>query len=916
MPTRPSAAAFRFAALLAFLSLASIGAAQQTTRSQNDPRPVARAALRQGEITIDGRVDESAWAAATPITELTQSRPDEGKPATQRTELRILYDEAALYIGARMFDSLGAKGVRSALARRDQVMNGGNNLTSDRIALVFDTFRDKNSRNWFELNPDGVKGDHQNGDPSYDPVWEGAAKIDSLGWTAEFRIPFSQLRFSRAVDQVWGMQIWREVNRRNEQDMWAFWRSNEYGGPAYFGTLEGIKVSSRPRQMEIVPYATTRSKLERAQPGDPFHSNAEMTYRAGGDVKVNLTSNLTLDATVNPDFGQVEVDPAVVNLSVFETTFSEKRPFFVSNSQYFSTGGFNCYFCSNVSSLNLIYTRRIGRSPQLAGLLSGRSDFVDAADATTILGAGKVTGRTSNGITVGVMDALTNRERARFRSVGLTTDSTLEVEPLANYFIGRLRKDFRGGSTRIGTITTLVNRDLTNPDEVARLRSNAQGLGFDIDHHWASREYAFNVQSVVTHIGGDTAAIRRAQFSSARYYQRPGRTETTDGLFSTEFDPTRRNLYGYGLYARLAKETGNWLWETTQNWRSPGFEVNDLGSLSRADYKWMLFNVFRQWTTPGSWYRNMYTIWGAQTQDNYDGDKNEGDVHVWWQATFKNYMNVSSFLLFHPSTYDERLTRGGPTVMHYGYNMWSTNFGTDSRRQIVGNMQVQVIKPVDNTEGGRVAYYPSVTLKPSSRILLTLSPSLDLDNTAQQYVTAVSDQTVAPQFAGTRYVFGRLEQKTFSMDTRVNMTFTPNLTLEMFAQPFLASGKYTSFKEFAEVKSRHMYFFGRDNGSTVVRNTDAQNGATTGYTIDPDGAAGIAPPFTFDNPDFNLRALRGTGVLRWEYRPGSTLYFVWTQERNGFDQFGDFNFSRDRSALFRDRPTNVFQIKGTYWIGR
>ena len=916
MPTRPSAAAFRFAALLAFLSLASIGAAQQTTRSQNDPRPVARAALRQGEITIDGRVDESAWAAATPITELTQSRPDEGKPATQRTELRILYDEAALYIGARMFDSLGAKGVRSALARRDQVMNGGNNLTSDRIALVFDTFRDKNSRNWFELNPDGVKGDHQNGDPSYDPVWEGAAKIDSLGWTAEFRIPFSQLRFSRAVDQVWGMQIWREVNRRNEQDMWAFWRSNEYGGPAYFGTLEGIKVSSRPRQMEIVPYATTRSKLERAQPGDPFHSNAEMTYRAGGDVKVNLTSNLTLDATVNPDFGQVEVDPAVVNLSVFETTFSEKRPFFVSNSQYFSTGGFNCYFCSNVSSLNLIYTRRIGRSPQLAGLLSGRSDFVDAADATTILGAGKVTGRTSNGITVGVMDALTNRERARFRSVGLTTDSTLEVEPLANYFIGRLRKDFRGGSTRIGTITTLVNRDLTNPDEVARLRSNAQGLGFDIDHHWASREYAFNVQSVVTHIGGDTAAIRRAQFSSARYYQRPGRTETTDGLFSTEFDPTRRNLYGYGLYARLAKETGNWLWETTQNWRSPGFEVNDLGSLSRADYKWMLFNVFRQWTTPGSWYRNMYTIWGAQTQDNYDGDKNEGDVHVWWQATFKNYMNVSSFLLFHPSTYDERLTRGGPTVMHYGYNMWSTNFGTDSRRQIVGNMQVQLIKPVDNTEGGRVAYYPSVTLKPSSRILLTLSPSLDLDNTAQQYVTAVSDQTVAPQFAGTRYVFGRLEQKTFSMDTRVNMTFTPNLTLEMFAQPFLASGKYTSFKEFAEVKSRHMYFFGRDNGSTVVRNTDAQNGATTGYTIDPDGAAGIAPPFTFDNPDFNLRALRGTGVLRWEYRPGSTLYFVWTQERNGFDQFGDFNFSRDRSALFRDRPTNVFQIKGTYWIGR
>ncbi|HMG70635.1 MAG TPA: DUF5916 domain-containing protein [Gemmatimonadaceae bacterium] len=916
MPRRQSVPILRFAPLCALLSFAipTPSAAQQTTRSQNDPRPVAQATLRQGEIAIDGRLDDAAWAAAKPITELIQAVPDEAKPPSQKTEIRILYDASAIYIGARMFDSLGAKGVRSALARRDQVMNGDNNLTSDKISFVFDTFRDKNSRSWFELNPDGVKGDHQNGDPSYDPVWEGATKIDSLGWTAEFRIPFSQLRFSRATDQIWGMQIWRTVDRRNEQDMWAFWRSNEFGGPAYFGTLEGIKVASQPRQVELIPYLTTRSKLEKPRLGDPYHSSTDMNYRAGGDMKLNLTSNLTLDATVNPDFGQVEVDPASVNLSVFETTFQEKRPFFVSNSQYFSTGGFSCFFCSNVSSLSLIYTRRIGRSPQLSGLLSGQSDFMDAADATTILGAGKITGRTSKGITVGVMDALTNRETARFRPIGETEDATLEVEPLTNYFIGRLKKDFRGGATRLGTITTMVNRSLSNPEEVSRLRSNAQAFGLDLDHYWANRQYSFNVQTALTHIGGDTAAIRSAQFSSARYYQRTGRTETTDGLFSTTFDPNRRNLYGYGFYARLAKETGNWLFETTQNWRSPGFEANDLGVLGRADYKWMLVNVFRQWTTPGSWYRNLYTIWGGQQQWNYEGDRNEMDYHAWVQATFKNYMNFSTFVLLHPSTYDERLTRGGPTAIRYGYNMLSTNFGTDSRRRIVGNAQVQYIRPVDNEEGGRVAYYPSVTIKPSSRVLLTLSPSLDLDNTAQQYVDAISDATVAPGFAGTRYVFGRLEQRTFSMDTRVNMTFTPNLTLEMFAQPFLASGKYTKFKEFAELKSRHMNEFGRDNGSTVQKNTDPQTGAIT-YTIDPDGP-GASQSFTIDNPDFNLRSLRGTGVLRWEYRPGSTLYFVWTQQRDGSDQFGDFNFSRDRSALFRDRPTNIFQIKGTYWIGR
>jgi hypothetical protein len=710
------------------------------------------------------------------------------------------------------------------------------------------------------------------------------------------------------------MQIWRATDRLNEQDMWAFWRNNEYGGPAYFGTLEGITVNSRPRQVELVPYVTTRSKFERARPGDPYHSNSELTNRIGGDAKVNLTSNLTLDATVNPDFGQVEVDPAVVNLSVFETTFQEKRPFFVSNSQYFSTGGFSCYFCSNVSSLNFIYTRRIGRSPQLAGLLSGRSDFMDAADATSILGAGKVTGRTSSGITVGILDAITNREKARFRPSGSTVDNTQEIEPLSNYFIGRLRKDFRGGATRIGTIATIVNRSLTNPDEVARMRSNAQATGLDLDHHWANRAYTLNVQTALTHIGGDTSAIRLAQTASARYYQRPGRNQTADGLFSTRFDPTRRDLYGYGFYARVAKETGDLLWETSQNWRSPGFEANDMGVLNRADYRWMHANAVRQWTIPGSWYRNIWMTVGAQQQFNYDGDRNDMDYHAYWQATFKNYMNFSIFDIVHPSNYDERLTRGGPTEIRSGYNLVSGYLTTDSRSRVVEQLQVQYSTPRDNSEGGRLSFYPTVSIKPSSRILVSVSPSFDHDFTAQQYVTAVSDPTAPAGFAGTRYVFGRLEQKTFSVDTRTNVTFTPNLTLELFAQPFLASGRYTSFKEFAEPKSRRMNFFGRDNGSTVS-STRAADGRVN-YTIDPDGLAGPAQPFTFGNPDFNSRSLRGTGVLRWEYRPGSTLYFVWTQERNGFDQFGDFNFSRDRSALFRDRPTNVFQIKGTYWIGR
>jgi len=893
---------------LALIAAFTNAGAQQTTKSQSDPRPVAQAARRNGDVSIDGKLDDAAWQQATPIGELTQSQPNEGKAPSEKTEIRVLYDDAAIYIGARMFDSEGKKGIRSILTRRDQLLNSGD-ITSDKIAFVFDPFHDKNTRMWFEVNPSGVKGDHANGDTSFDPVWDVATSIDSLGWTAEFRIPFSQLRFSRDPQQIWGMQVWRTIDRLNEQDMWAFWRANEFGGPAYFGTLEGMNLKAQPRQVEVVPYVTSRATFNRVASGDPYHSDRESIYRAGADLKLNVTSNLTLDATVNPDFGQVEVDPAVVNLSVFETTFSEKRPFFISNSSYFSNGGFSCYFCNNVSSLNLIYTRRIGRSPQLAGLVGSRAQYMDATDATTILGAAKITGRTSKGLTVGLLDAVTNRENATYRLSGSVDDQEQEIEPLANYFIGRVRKDFRAGSTRIGAISTLVNRDLQNADEVARLRRRAGAFGLDAIHYWSNRTYSFAVQTALTNIAGDTAAIRRAQQSSARYYQRVGRDETSDGLFATDYDPTRTALNGYGFYTRIAKETGNWLWEATQNWRSPGFEANDMGVLSRADYKWMLANVARQWTEPGSWYRFIYADVGYQHQFNYEGDHTDSDFHSNLSTTFKNFWNASAFNIYHPSYQDERLTRGGPTVKHYGYNMYSFNLNGDSRRRVVWGANYQLIRPVDNSEGGRESYSPNVTIKPSASTTLSFGPSYDHDKTAQQFVTSFADANAPAGFGGTRYVFARLEQKTFSMDTRLNATFTPTLTLQLFAQPFLASGHYTNLKEFVKPKSDQMLIYGQGNGSTVVKHDDGS------FTVDPDGN-GVAAPFNVGNPDFNVRSLRGTAVMRWEYRPGSTLYFVWTQVREGFDTFGDFNISRDRAALFRDRPSNVFQVKATYWLGR
>lgn len=875
----------------------------------DDPRPVVHAAPRREPVIIDGRLDDAAWAAAQPITDFHQQLPDEGKAPSERTEVRILFDAGAVYIGARMYDAQGPSAVRKLLVRRDQLLNDN---ASDKIALVLDPYHDRQTRVWFELNPLGVKGDYLNGDASFDPVWEGAAKVDSLGWTAEFRIPLSQLRFPRDSVQRWGLQIWRTLARRNESDMWAFWRNNEPGGPGYFGTIDGLALTEQPRQLELLPYVVSKSSFALPTPGDPFRSKQEMTSRVGGDIKYNITSSLTLDATVNPDFGQVEVDPAVVNLSDFETTFQEKRPFFVANSSAFSFGNFNCFFCSNTSSLNVFYSRRIGRAPQLGSLVRSQASYADVPDASTILGAAKITGRTSNGLSVAMLEALTNRVNARYVTSAVPGAPILErdAEPMTNYFVGRLRKDLRNGDTRIGMITTLTNRSMNDSTEKSLLRGHAGLIGTDIQHSWANRGFSFLGQLAVSEVGGDTAAMRRTQLTSSHYFQRPDRKETSDGIFDISYDPTRTVLRGYGFYGRLAKESGNWLFETAQNWRSPGFEVNDLGTLSRTDFKWMQASAVRQWTTPGRWYRNAAAIVGGQQALNYEGDRTDLQVELWGRATLPNYMSMSGFVINHPPVYDPLRTRGGTVVKTSGYNFYSASFNGDSRRQVswdFGSSHAQDI----TDDGWSGDAYADLILKPLVNLRLSFGPSYSRNVEPKQFVTTVSDST-ATAFGGQRNVFASLDQHSLSMNTRINATFTPNLTLELFAQPFLASGKYTALKQHAAPRTSSTLEYGRDIGTLSVQR-DA-NGSIISYHVDPDGT-GPAAAFDVANPNFNIRSLRGTAVLRWEYRPGSTVFFVWTQQRSGAEAYGDFDFNRDRSALFRDRPVNVFQLKASYWLG-
>jgi hypothetical protein len=871
---------------------------------------MAGAARSTGPITIDGRLDEASWQRATPITGFRQFQPREGAAATLPTEVRFQFDEEALYVGARMSQP---GGVVAPLARRDQLLDAsGNNgsfnsLTTDKLIVELDPYHNRLDDAWFEVNPAGVKGDQFNGDPSWDPIWEAAAQTDSLGWTAEMRIPYSQLRFSRDSLQSWGMQIWRYVDASNERDMWSFWRQNASGGPAFFGTLNDLVITGRPRQVELLPYVVTGSTLKDEVPGDPYHGSHDMRLAVGGDAKILLTSNLTLDASFNPDFGQVEVDPASLNLSAYETYYEEKRPFFIAGASAFGFGGMRCMFCSNTSGLSAFYSRRIGRSPQLNGYVDDVSSFADAPASTAILGAAKVTGRTQAGYSVGLLDAVTSRESARYLPVAGGPEAAQVVEPLTNYFVGRVKKEIRSGATTFGGILTSTARRIEDPMVRDRLHGHAESGGLDWNHTWKDREYSWMGSALVSNVSGSPEAIARTQRSSAHYFQRPDRTLDGEGLFTSVYDPTATSLRGYGLFTRLGKNNGTLLWEAMANVRSPGFEVNDLAFQDRADFQWFNGNVGGQWTTPTSWYRSIFATVGGATQYNYEGDKTEAELQAFYGMELPNYWNIRALAIHDVPSYDDRLTRGGPVVKRTGYDVASLEVSTDARKAAVFDFTMQASRGVGSMARS-LTLQPGLALKPAPNVFIQLSPTYARDEDEAQYVTSVADATETG-FFGNRYVFGFIHTKTVSLDTRVNWTFTPNLTLQLFAQPFIASGRYSSFREFAGPRSMEKLEYGSDIG-TIAYDSDESL-----YRVDPDGAGPVAG-FTFDDPDFTASSLRGTAVLRWEYRPGSTLYFVWTQERSGETGVGDFDFASARRSILDNHPTNVFQIKATYWLGR
>ena len=854
-------------------------------------------------VRVDGALDEDVWRTTEPVTAFTQVEPDEGRPVSERTVVRLAYDDDALYVAAMLYDHAP---VSRRVARRDANLGD-----SDLFAIALDSYHDHQTAFRFVVNASGVKRDEVitatggggGGDTSWDPVWEAAATVGDSGWTAELRIPFSQLRFGREAVQTWGIQLERRIARTQEQAVFAFTPRLQRGGPPRFGHLTGLEGLASSHRLEVLPYVYGRAsrRIAPVSPvadfANPYRPPTEYAGGVGADLKYRVTSNFTVDATLNPDFGQVEVDPAQINLTQFEVRFDERRPFFVEGAEIFRFGS------ALSRESQLLYSRRVGRAPQ--GAVPSDAVYSDMPESATILGAAKLTGKTAGGWSAGLLQAVTGRETAAWTDRA-QDEHVAVVEPLTSYFVGRLRRSSVSGETSGGALLTAVHRSLDDEALERRLRSSAYVGGADFRHEWGNRAYSFSAQIASSLVLGSAPAMTATQRSSARYFQRPDAGHL-------DVDSMATRLSGYNAFVAVGKFGGAWQGNASLSATSPGYESNDLGFQPSADRLKMDVNGSYRQNTPGRVLRRWDVNVGPDVTWNYAGDLVGGSLGVRAGATLLNFWSGNVNYDLRPATLDDRLTRGGPLAARPAEQSVGASLSSDPRRRLTLNVQGNHRWNAAGGHGDRIDV--NVGIRPASTVELRVGPELSRNASVAQYVTSVGDPAMTETF-GRRYVFAALDQTTLALTLRANVAVSPTLTLELFAQPFLSSGDFGALQQLHAPRGFEFDVFGESVGTTM-RDTAGV------YRVDPDGD-GPAAAFRVSDRDFSVRSLRGNAVLRWEWHPGSTLFLVWQQSRaveatatgaHAHDgRIGRLDPAADAAELFRLPPDNVLQVKMTYWL--
>jgi hypothetical protein len=873
----------------------------------------AAAAPRDGTIRIDGRLEEAAWLEASPITTFIQGEPVEGAPPGTATEVRVLYDGGALYVAAILYEDDPSRIARQ-LVRRDE------RGQYDHFELSLDPNLDRRTGYRFRVGASGVQRDvylydDVREDEAWDAVWESAVSMATDGWTVEMRIPFSQIRFAESDSlQEWGVNFSRRRVADDETTFFALESRIRHGRVSVFGRLTGLLLPKTARRIELRPYVLGSLHVAPEEAGNPFFGGSQGTGNMGVDLRYGVTPTHTLDLAINPDFGQVEVDPAVINLSAFETFFPEKRPFFVEDGQVFS---FNLGGGRN----QLFYSRRIGREPQ--GNTPDSYEFSTVPSQSTILGAAKLTGRSSGGLAMGALAAVTANERGEGFDVDGDSLGTFVVQPRTWHGVVRLTQDLRGGATQIGGMVTGLYRELPSDGTFDFLTRNAVGLGLDFDHQWGgvrSRDWSLSGFFTGSMIGGENDALIRVQRSSNHYYQRPDATRFT-------VDSTATFLAGRDWRVQLDRRATRGLsWGMWVGELSSGYEVNDLGFLTsserldsgaRASYESIQpSRVFR------SWRLSAYTF-------HHFRHEALDDVWSWssWKRAYKNgFVNVSADLQFRnlwgldlstrfsPQTLSDNHTRGGPLMVDPASFRAEIRGNTDRRKTVA-------LEPSVSFTWGRDRYVfetgIELSLRPLPTIELEIEPSWQNQTDPAQYVTQTEDLGYTPTY-GAHYLFSDIHRKELSLDTRLNITFTTRLTFQLFAQPLVSSGDYFAYKHLAAAETFDFDVYERGTAAELPDGSIACTGGRICQVddqqyVDFDGDGTV--DFEFSDRSFSVQSLRFNAVLRWEFRRGSTIYLVWQQSRRGSEDRGTFDLWNDLGQLGGAPADNVFIAKITYWFG-
>lgn len=836
---------------------------------------------------VDGTLDDAAWAQAQTITDFVQKIPIEGAKPSVTTEVRLLYDDRALYVGARLRRN-DPHAIRTSITRRDGESD------AETFTVSLDTYLDKRTAYSFTVSSGGVRGDAYHSQDSedsgretqFDPIWSARAQVDAEGWTAELRIPFSQLRFNAAANQTWGLQLTRNVADIAERVQWTLIPISAAGFSSRFGHLDGIQGIPPARHIEILPYVAsdlTYRAIDKKE--NPFLNR--YSARVGGDLKVGLGPNLTLDATVNPDFGQVEADPAVVNLTAFEQVFEERRPFFIEGNELLTGRG-----QSFIGRPTWFYSRRIGAAPR--GAVNG--DFIDAPTSTTIMSAAKVTGRLKRGLSIGALAAATPREYARSYNIAADSTTKTAVEPPSTFGVLRLQQEFGKQQSNVGVSITSVERALDARGNLNTLLANRAVAG-GADWKLRYKQGMYEVTGWVggSYVEGDKAAIERLQRNSAHFFQRPDQTHI-------KIDPNRTSLTGATASVRLDKNAGRHSLGGIQlSMRSPEFEINDAGQMRSGDDVDFNADIQLRDTKPNKYVR--FYNFGTSTQSGW----NFGGIRQYLRfgenasATLHNFMRVSAGATVAIGSISDDLTRGGPLMRTP--NSYLFTAALNSRANVPTTWSIRGTHQHDDFGGWNWSAATTLTVRPASRWQASVDPTYSYVVDPRQYVGTRAGGGAATY--GSRYIFSFIERSTLSARFRLNYAFTPNFTAEGYTEPFTSSGRYYDFGELSAARSRVQRVYGAaGTGTSIMRNTDGTSSITDG-----------ASTFTLPALDFNRLSFRSNLVLRWEWLPGSTAFLIWQQSRAQQDATGRLVRVGDLGDATQAPGDNFLVAKISYLFG-